>query len=319
MRRVVGLTLTGLGAFFVASALLLRFYVPGQVIKFPLNEYVVLTFTGNGLSYFSVAQLKEVSGVSMRATSTFRGDVKAGSSSVAVWDNFTALEDVTNHQPVQYSSQRAAFDRRTGALGNCCGAAVDSNTKVRQSGLAFVWPIGTQKQTYQVFDTTLLKPVPAPYSGTTAIDGMTAYKFVEHVSHQPFGQQAVPRALAGLPGQGSVTLTEYYTATNTYWVDPVTGTVLAVSQTDRVALEDSTGTARLVALQGQVVTNPQSNQAQVNTARSGQNKIKLIQDIGPLVLVILGIALVVVGIMLLVRERDEEEPVYDQDPVGSAA
>jgi Porin PorA len=319
MRRVVGLTLTGLGAFFVAAALLLRFYVADQVIKFPLNEYVVLTFTGNGLSYFSVAQLKEVSGVSMRATSTFKGDVKAGSSSTAVWDNFTALEDVTNHQPVQYSSQRAAFDRRTGALGNCCGAAVDSNKKVRQSGLAFVWPIGAQKQTYHVFDTTLLKPAPARYAGTTAVDGMTAYKFVEQVSHQPFGQQVVPRALAGLPGQGSVTLTEYYTATNTYRVDPVTGTVLAVSQNDRVALEDSTGTARLVALQGQVATTPQSNKAEVDTARSAQNKIKLIQDIGPLVLFLLGVALIVVGIVLVVRQRDDEEPVYDQDPVGSAA
>ena len=43
MRRVLGLTLTGLGAFFLALALLLRFYLPGQVIKFPLNEYVVST------------------------------------------------------------------------------------------------------------------------------------------------------------------------------------------------------------------------------------------------------------------------------------
>jgi hypothetical protein len=319
MRRVVGLTLTGLGAFFVAAALLLRFYVAGQVIKFPLNEYVVLTFTGNNFSYFSVPQLKELSGVSVRATSTFKGDVKAGSSSTAVWDNFSALEDVINHQPIQYSSQRAAFDRRTGALGNCCGAAVNSNTKVRQSGLAFVWPIGTQKKTYQVFDTTLLKPVPAPYTGTTTVDGMTAYKFVEQVSHQPFGQQAVPRALAGLTGQGSVTLTEYYTATNTYWVDPVTGTVLATSQNGGVVLENSTGTARLVALQGQVVTTPQSNKSEVDTARSAQNKIKLIQDIGPLVFLLLGIGLAVTGIMLIVRQRDEEEPVYDQDPVGSAA
>ncbi len=319
MRRVVGLTLTGLGAFFVAAALLLRFYVADQVIKFPLDEYVVLTFTGNGFNYFSVGQLKEVSGVSVRATSTFKGDVKAGSSSTAVWDNFTALEDVTNHQPVQYSSQRAAFDRRTAALQNCCGAAVDSNTKVHQSGLAFVWPIGTQKQTYQVFDTTLLKPVPAPYAGTTAVDGMTAYKFVEHVDHQPFGQQAVPNSLAGLPGQGSVTLTEYYTATNTYSVDPITGVILAVSQNDKVALENSTGTAGFVALQGQVTTTPQSNKIEVDKARSGQNKITLIQDIGPLVLLVLGIALVIVGIMLVVRQRDEEEPVYDQDPVGSAA
>jgi len=319
MRRVAGLTLTGLGAFFVASALLLRFYIPGQVIKFPLNEYDVLTLTGNNLSYFSVAQLKELSGVSMRATSTFRGIVKAGSSSTAVWDNFTALEDVTNHQPVQYSSQRSAFDRRTGALVNCCGAAVDSNTKIRQSGLAFVWPIGAQRKTYQVFDTTLLKPVPARYVGTATINGMTAYKFVEQVSNERFGQQAVPRSLAGLPGQGSVTLSENYTATNTYWVDPVTGTVLALSQNDKVALEDSTGAARLVALQGQVVTTPQTDQAQVNIARSAQNKIRLIQDIGPLVLVIVGIGLVVLGIMLIMRQRDEEEPVYDEDPVGSAA
>ena len=95
--------------------------------------------------------------------------------------------------------------------------------------------------------------------------------------------------------------------------------MLAVSQNDRVALEDSTGTARLVALQGQVATTPQSNKTEVDKARSGQNSIKLIQDIGPLVLLVLGIALVVIGIMLVVRQRDEEEPVYDQDPVGSAA
>ena len=43
MRRVLGLTLTGLGAFFIVLGLLLRFYLPGQVIKFPLNEYVVTT------------------------------------------------------------------------------------------------------------------------------------------------------------------------------------------------------------------------------------------------------------------------------------
>ena len=41
MRRVLGVVLTGLGAFFLVVALLFRFYMPGQVIKFPLNEYSV--------------------------------------------------------------------------------------------------------------------------------------------------------------------------------------------------------------------------------------------------------------------------------------
>ena len=319
MRRVVGLTLTGLGAFFVASALLLRFYLPGQVLKFPLNQYIVYTLTGNDLSYFSLAQVKELSGVSMRATTTVKGVVDAGSSSTAVWDEFTALEDVTNHQPVEYTFQRSAFDRRTGVVVNCCGAAIGSNKKVHQSGQGFVWPIGTQRKTYQVFDPVLLKAMPFRYAGTGTIAGMTAYKFVEQVSNQRFSQQTLPRSLAGLKGQGSVTLPEYYTATNTYWIDPVTGTVLAVTKNGRAALEDSTGATRLVVLQGQVATTPQSNQGAVNVASSGQTKISLVQDIGPLVFVLIGIGLVVLGIILVARPRAKEEPAHDKDPVGSAA
>src|SRR5260370_30175367 len=155
MRRVVGLTLTGLGAFFVVSALLLRFYLPGQVLKFPLNEYIVYTLTGNHLSYFSLAQVKELSGVSMRATTTVKGVVEAGSSSTAVWDEFTALEDVTNHQPVEYTFQRSAFDRRTGVVVNCCGAAIGSKKKVHQSPQGFVGPIGPEQKTPRRFDPAL--------------------------------------------------------------------------------------------------------------------------------------------------------------------
>lgn len=316
MRRVVGLTLTGLGAFFIVAALFLRFYLPGQILKFPLDEYIVYTLTGNNLSYFSVPQLKELSGVSMRATSTIKGDVKAGSSSTAVWDQFTALQDVTNHQPVEYTSQRSAFDRRTGVVVNCCGAAVDSN-KVHQSGQGFVWPIGTQQKTYQVFDPILLKAMPFRYAGTATIEGMTAYKFVESVPNQQFSQQTLPRSLAGLKGQGSVTLPEYYMATNTYWVDPVTGTVLAVSKNSRVALQDSTGAARLVVLQGQIVTTPQSNKGAVNTASSGQTKISLVQDIGPLVFLLVGIALLVAGLLLSARPRRGGTGLH-RDRVSSA-
>ena len=43
MRRLIGITLAGLGAFLIVGALLLRTYVGGQLIKFPLSEYVVTT------------------------------------------------------------------------------------------------------------------------------------------------------------------------------------------------------------------------------------------------------------------------------------
>ncbi len=86
MRRVIGLILAGLGAFFLALALLSRFYVPGQVIKFPLNEYQVSTLNDPNGSYFSADKLRELTGVSVTATDTIEGDVTGGNGSRAVWN-----------------------------------------------------------------------------------------------------------------------------------------------------------------------------------------------------------------------------------------
>ena len=91
------------------------------------------------------------------------------------------------------------------------------------SGWAHVWPLGTQKKTYQVFDTTLLKPVPTTYAGTAVVDGETTYKFVETVTPTQAGTQTLPGSLVGIKDQQSVTLPEYYSATTTEYVDPTTG------------------------------------------------------------------------------------------------
>src|SRR5258706_15887952 len=99
MRRVLGASLAGLGAFFLVLALLLRFVLPGQVIKFPLNEYVVTKLTGHDVSYFSQKQGKVMNGVTAQATSTVEGDVAAGTSSTAVWNDFTAGGAATHKQP----------------------------------------------------------------------------------------------------------------------------------------------------------------------------------------------------------------------------
>jgi Porin PorA len=318
MRRVLGLTLTGLGAFFIVLGLLLRFYLPGQVIKFPLNEYVVTTLTGHNLTYFSQKQVKELTGINAKATSTVEGDVTAGSSSIAVWNDFTAVQDVTNHEPISYSSQRSGFDRRTGALVNCCGGYVNSNTKVIQSGQGYVWPIGTQKQTYQVFDTTLLKPEPFRYAGTTTVDGLTAYKFVEHVVNRQFTTQTLPGSLVGLSDQPSVRMPEYITETNTYWIDPVTGAVLNVNQNQTLTLQQPAGTVRLILFQGTLTQTPQSTAAAVHLAGSSHTKISWIQTIGPIVAVLLGIVLLIVGVALTMMREDSEEYEYENDePVGS--
>ena len=322
MRRVLGLTLTGLGAFFLALALLLRFYLPGQVIKFPLNEYVVSTLTGHNASYFSQKQVVEVPNVNVKATSTVEGDVTAGSSSTAVWDDFTAIQDTSNNEPIQYNSQRSAFDRHTGLLVNCCGAYINNNPNVHQTGQGYVWPIGTQKKTYQVFDATLLKPEPFTYQGTTTVQGMTAYKFVEHVTNQQFSSQTLPGSLVGFKNQPSVTLPEFITETKTYLVDPQTGSPLHVAESETLSLEDITGATKLVLFKGNLSETPASVTTAVNNANANHLKIDFVEDIGPLVCVLLGLVVLIIGITLTVSQRDydDEEYEYESDePVGYTA
>src|SRR3979411_3032477 len=116
MRGVVGASLAGLGAFFLVLALLLRFYLPGQVIKWPLNEYQVTNLTGHNVSYFNQGLARVLTGVTARATTTVEGDVAAGSSSTSVWNEFTAVQDVTNNAPIQDVSQRSPFAPRHGGL-----------------------------------------------------------------------------------------------------------------------------------------------------------------------------------------------------------
>jgi hypothetical protein len=319
MRRVIGLTVTGLGAFLLVFGLLMRYWVPGQVLKFPLNEYAVTTLSGTGITYFSPSLLREFPNVSATLTKTVEGDVPSGSSSVAVWGAFTAIEDTTDHTAIQYASQRSAFNRRTGLLVSCCAAAVGSNTKVAQSGLGFRFPFGTQHQAYQLFDPTLLAPAPVEFAGTGTIDGLPVDKFVEHVSNRRFGQQTLPGALVGERQQATVTLPESLTATNTYWVDPVTGVPVDMILNQTVALQGATPAERLVLLGGALSETPASVQAAVASSEQQHAKITLIQMTIPLTGIAAGLIALVIGIALVLRSPEPWVPAYDDDEVEDMA
>jgi hypothetical protein len=309
MRRVIGLTLAGLGAFLIVAALLLRSFVGDHVVKLPLNEYLKTTLVGTGVSYLSPSTGNSVSGATMQVTSTVKGRAKLGTSSTAVWDTFTYLYDVTNHATFQFSTRRVAFDRRTAELVNCCGANVDGNTGVRQSGLVgFLWPFGIKKTTYQVFDLNLNKPMPTRYAGTSTIEGIKVYRFVEHVAPTRSGSQTLPGSLVGMPSQQSVTLPEYYTATNTYWVDPVTGAQLNVNQDQKLTLNDASGAQRLVLFDGALALTPQSVHTVVGLDKKGRSELGWLKVTIPLVCGVVGIVALIVGIVLARTRREDGQP-----------
>jgi hypothetical protein len=314
MRRLIGPALAGLGAFLLVAALLTRTYVADQVVKFPLNTYVTTTLVGKDVSYFSPSLVRSVTGATMQVTDTVKGDGAAGSSSTAVWDEFTYLYDTTNHAEFQYSTRRAAFDRRTGVLVECCGANIGGNSAIHQTGLSgYVWPFDTQKQTYDVFDTTLLKPMPFRYGGTGTIQGIGVYRFVEQVPPSRAGTQNVPGSLVGSTRQ-TVTLPQLYAATNTYWVDPRTGGVLDTTQKQKVYLHDASSGKDLLLFNGTLAMTPASVSTAVGLDASGRTELDWFEIYGPLIGALVGLVALVAGIVLIRRRGDQPEEADTEAP-----
>ncbi len=225
--------------------------------------------------------------------------------------------DVTNSPqvPISYTTQRLAFNRRTGVLVNCCGAEVGT-TRPNFSGQGFVWPIGTQQKTYEVFNISLMKPEPFNYIGTSTVDGLSVDVFVQPINNKKLGTVTLPGSLVGIANQPTVTLPEYLTATNTFYVDPGTGAPVKVVEAQNETLQNpSTGGTALVLLNGTLTTTPQDIAAAVSTAKHYDSEISIVQTIIPVTGGLVGLVLLILGIALLIgagREEYEYEEDYDE-------
>ena len=319
MRRRVGLVLAGLGTCLIVFAVLMPTWVSSKVLKFPLNEYATATLTASNASYFSPAKLTELTGVNMEATYTIKGNAAAGSSSTAVWNQFIYVYDQTNKLPFQTMTRTMAFDRRTAQLINCCGANVNGDSSVKQSGIVgYVFPIGTQQQTYDVFDTNLNKPMPFDYSGTDTVNGIQAYRFVEVVAPTQNGTQVVPGSLVNMT-QASVVLPQYYEMRLTYWIDPDTGALLNATEHETLTLHNSQGVPALLLFDANLVMTPASVNGLVALDNSQRSKMTLVTTILPLVTGIVGAILLIVGILLSRRREDVEGGASATSPELAAA
>jgi hypothetical protein len=324
MRRVTGLILSGLGIVLIAAAVLLPTVVSSQIVKFPLNENTTATLAGTGVSYFSQVKLVPKTGVTVRATYTIKGDAAAGNSSTAVWNETSSVRDVTNNLPVDTQTRRFAFNRRTAELVGCCGANVNGNAAIHQTGLVgYVFPIGTQKQTYQVFDTTLNRAVPFTYAGTAEVDGISTYMFTENAGPTQVTTITVPGAFFGLKAK-TVTLPEIYQIHLIYWVDPETGALLNVNEDEKVTLQNpATGATVAVLFDGDLVATPATVTEVVNLDSSGRTELSLLDAILPLVAGIVGAVALIAGVVLLVRKprrnagAEPEREFAAERPAGS--
>jgi hypothetical protein len=314
MRRVTGFILAGLGVLLILAAILLPGWINSQFIKFPLNVNETAILDASNASYFSAATFRPVTGVTIQATYAIKGDPGKGSSSVAVWQQTSTVTDLTNHRSIQQTTRTLAFDRRTGQLVNCCGASVNGNAAVHQTGLAgYVFPFGTQKQTYQVFDTTFNRTVPYVYSGTATVGGIQTYIFVQDTPATQFATQAVPGSMLGVK-TAVVRALLFNQQHIVYYVDPETGALLNVSNHQTVTLHNpDTGAQALVLYDADLIATPATVSHTVALDSSGRSEITLVETTLPLICGIVGGIALLAGAFLGLRGRKPHDDLAELD------
>jgi hypothetical protein len=220
---------------------------------------------------------------------------------VAAWDQFAGLQDVQNHHQITVDVERLTLDRHTAASVDCCG-----ESQRRGSGLTALFPIGTRQRSYPFWDFNAKANYPAAYQGAETIDGLTAYRFHQHIDPVRIKQMKLAGKQIGLPDQAVVDLSWMYSADTDIWVEPVTGGIVKASQRAQQWFADPGGTKRLTVADIDAGWDDATVRAAVDKASAQKQQLRLLEFQLPVFGGVAGIALLAIGLVLLVASPRPE-------------
>jgi hypothetical protein len=309
MRRVSTYLLAGLAVFFLAMSVLLRFYVVPGLLVTPLDQFAESFAPGTG-TVFDPATLTERPDVDMIAHRTLRGDVAASSKDRGVWDESVVLSD-SSGQMINTTTDRVAWDRKTGEAVNCCNENVDG-TPTKHVGLSYKFPFGAEKKTYQFFDVTAKRAYPMHYKGSEKIQGLTVYRYEQPIAPVQVGEVEVPGDLVG-SSEATVTAPEWYDNLRTVWVEPVTGVIVKGSEAQHETLRDGAGADKVTLIKVTLTFNEKTQKQQGDLAKDGRSQKALVGTWLPLICLLLALIL---GALAFVLERRRNAPTASGESVA---
>ncbi|MGV9772141.1 DUF3068 domain-containing protein [Streptosporangium sp. NPDC003464] len=299
MRRIVGVILVAVGAFLIVLAPLVRFQIGGSLIAAPAAQYGVSKLEAQGAQYFYPKALKVMTG-DLGITVTTRGDVSQSQGDRVVWDEFTAVSDVTNGNPdVSFGERRSAFNKYTGEGVDCCAVNIDKKP-VKMEGQIYKFPFDVEKKTYKVFNSTVGRAFDAKFVDEDTVNGLRVYRFEQDVPPTKTETRTVPASILGVTDTtGDIQVDRFYDGKNTYWIEPTTGSPVKQEQQRHEVLKTQDGTKSTVAFVATAKMTPQTVNDLVKNATEGKSQITMIKMTIPLVLLVLGIALLAGGFFAL--------------------
>jgi hypothetical protein len=304
MRRVFGLVAIGLGTALLVLAPMLKFYAVPKLSVAPLDLKPSDTSNSSG-TVGVVADLAtgtEKQNVDLVAVRRTAADVSASQQAggnTGVYDSLQVVSLASDSSGKPYlpaSTERYSFDRTTSVMLATAGANVDG-VEITEAMIGtdtimpLKMPFGTEKKTYKVFDSSLMKGVDTTFAGEEQVQGLSTYKFTS----------SVPATKTGNQGDAEV----WYQDEQTIWVEPVTGQVVNGTNTQKTWLKNADGTDGLVIIDGTLGFTEQEVTDSVDQAKTNSSKLNLVSNVIPVVSLILGAVLLLVGILLVRRTNDQ--------------
>ncbi len=346
MLRLVALAVMGLGAALLTAALLLTTYTAGKIEKIPLNidKTLVSGGTGTALDPASLSATRFVIDRDVPVVSQQAITVETPANAQVVTfqvgtsvrrtdrqqDSGLLLAMVDTVTVDRRTAEAVSDDERPGGSVQKPRTFEDdkpsTNIALPHEGLTYRFPFNTEKKSYPFFDAIAQKPFDANYDGEDDVNGLSTYRFTQNVGYDADGKLVDPIKYAslydrnedgevtaraelwGLPGDPyePITMTRFYAAQRTFWVDPVTGVIVKAEEHANHYYARDPLQPEMALADYKVTSTEQTVESQVATARDERDRVALWSRILPISFAAAGlVALIGAGLLAWFSVRIE--------------
>ena len=358
--RVAACGLLGLGAALLIAALLLSTYTASRIQKIPLDldATLVSNGTGSALDPDSLSQQNFVIDKNVPLVSQQQISVESPANADVVTlqvgtsvrrsdkqkDNGLLLAMVDTVTLDRSTAEAVSDETHPGGSVQKPRSIDDTkaptNIALPHEGLSYRFPFDTEKKTYPFFDPIAQKAFDANYEGEEDVNGLTTYRFTQNVGYDADGKLVKPIRYAslyddevdsevtamasqwGVPGEPEerITMQRFYAAQRTFWVDPVSGTIVRAEEHANHYYARDELRPEVALVDYKVTSTQETVEDQVAAARDERDKIALWSRILPITFTAAGLIALVAGALLgsfgMRAEAELIDPGLDRDEGG---
>nr|WP_090277621.1 DUF3068 domain-containing protein [Mycolicibacterium komanii]CRL72398.1 integral membrane protein [Mycolicibacterium komanii] len=336
--RIAACGILGLGAALLIAALLLSTYTHSKIAKIPLDLEATLISDGSGTAFdpaslnaerfvvdrdvpmvqqeqLTVESPSNADVVTLQVGSTLRRTDRQQDAGLLLALVDTVTVNRSTAEAVSSESNPGGAVQKPRAMED---DKPPTNIALPHEGLAYRFPFDTEKKTYSVFDPIAQKPFDANYDGEEDVNGLTTYRFVQNVGYDSDGKLVEPvkyaslyeddadsevtarAAMWGVPGEPDepITMARYYAAQRTFWVDPVSGTIVKKDEHGYHYYAREPLKPEVTFVDYKVAFNDETVESQVASAGDERDRVALWGRILPITFTATGLVLLVGGALL---------------------